>query len=227
MPGAQSLSNHHTLAVQGSLSECSIAVKRHHDHSISYKGKHLSGAGLQLPLLTWQQAWQHEGSHGAGEELRALHLDPQAAGKERYWVWLEHLRPQSPLSSDTLPATRPPFSNKATPPNPCQVVPLPNDQSFKYMSLWWPFFFNPPQRRSRVRIGGNTGLHYAIWESWSGSFSLPVKELKGSKTLGHDRQVEKSQALQTESAAGERGLLDTRKHMYAADTQRMQSRGGM
>jgi hypothetical protein len=30
------------------LSHCSIAVMRHHDHRNSYKGKHLSGAGLQF-----------------------------------------------------------------------------------------------------------------------------------------------------------------------------------
>ena len=31
------------------------------------------------------------------------------------------------------------------PPNPCQVLPFPDDQAFKYMSLWGPFLFKPPQ----------------------------------------------------------------------------------
>jgi hypothetical protein len=31
------------------------------------------------PLSSWWEAWQHTGRHGAGEELRVLHLDPQAA----------------------------------------------------------------------------------------------------------------------------------------------------
>jgi len=40
----------------GVLVKVSITVKRHHDHSNSYKGKHLIGAGLKFqrcsPLLT-------------------------------------------------------------------------------------------------------------------------------------------------------------------------------
>ena len=63
----------------------SIAVKRHHDHGNSYKGKHFTGASLQSqrfsPLLSWWEAWR--GSLQAGivleKELRVLHLDLQAA----------------------------------------------------------------------------------------------------------------------------------------------------
>jgi hypothetical protein len=29
------------------------------------------------------------------KELRVLHLDPQAAGRERHWAWLKHLKSQS------------------------------------------------------------------------------------------------------------------------------------
>jgi hypothetical protein len=76
-----------------------IAVKRHHDHGLSYKGKHLIGAGLQFqrfsPLSLYQEAWWHVGRHGAGV-MRILHLDPQAAGRERHWTWVELLTPQSP-----------------------------------------------------------------------------------------------------------------------------------
>lgn len=31
-------------------------------------------------LWSWWVAWQHSGTHGAGEELRVLHLDQQVAG---------------------------------------------------------------------------------------------------------------------------------------------------
>ena len=57
-------------------------MKRHHDHSKSYKEKHLVGAGLQIQRY-------HGGKHGSMQvdtvlerELRVLHLDRQAAGKE-------------------------------------------------------------------------------------------------------------------------------------------------
>lgn len=43
----------------------------HHDHSSSYKGRHLIGTGLQFhrssPLSSWQEAGQHAGTHGARE----------------------------------------------------------------------------------------------------------------------------------------------------------------
>ena len=48
-----------------------FAVKRHYAHSMSYKEQHLIGAGLQFqrlgPLLSWWQAWECPGRHGAGE----------------------------------------------------------------------------------------------------------------------------------------------------------------
>jgi len=47
-----------------------ITVKRH-DHGNSHKRKHLIGAGLWFQrfnsLLSWQEAWQCAGTHGAGE----------------------------------------------------------------------------------------------------------------------------------------------------------------
>jgi hypothetical protein len=48
----------------------SVAVKRHHYHGNSYKGKHLIGAGLQFQRfspLSCQEAWWHTGRHNAGE----------------------------------------------------------------------------------------------------------------------------------------------------------------
>jgi hypothetical protein len=37
------------------------------------------------------------------------------------------------------------FLEKAIPPYPCEVPPLPIDQAFKYLSLWKPFLFKLPQ----------------------------------------------------------------------------------
>ena len=58
------------------LVRVSIAVKRHHDHGNSYKGKHLIGSGLQFqrfsPLSSWWGAWQHTGKHGTGEVAQFL-----------------------------------------------------------------------------------------------------------------------------------------------------------
>ena len=61
------------------LVRVSIAVKKCHDHDNSYKG-HLIGGGLLTvpcfsPLLSWQEARQHAGRHGAGAEF--LHFGPK------------------------------------------------------------------------------------------------------------------------------------------------------
>jgi len=111
-----------------------MAVTRHHNHSNFYiKIKHLIGAGFQpiLIMVGSTVACMQTG------ELRVLHLDTKAAGKER------------PGLSVWQPIAHPPqwhtSFNKATPPNPSQVLPLSNDQAFKYMRLWGPFVFKPPQ----------------------------------------------------------------------------------
>jgi hypothetical protein len=58
-------------------------VKRHHDHSNSYKGKHLIGADLQVqrfsPLSSW---WEHgmKADMVLEKEIRVLQLDLKAAG---------------------------------------------------------------------------------------------------------------------------------------------------
>ena len=63
-------------------------MNRHHDQGNSYKGQHLTGAGLQFqrfsPLKLWQET--HGREHGSVQahmvpekELRVLHLDLQAA----------------------------------------------------------------------------------------------------------------------------------------------------
>ena len=85
----------------GVLVRVSIAVKRHCDHSNSYKENHLTGAGLHFSLV---HCGLNDGKQGGMQidmvrekELRILCLGPQAATKELpHRAWLEHLRPSSP-----------------------------------------------------------------------------------------------------------------------------------
>ena len=60
-------------------------MKRYHDHSNSYKGKHLIGAGLQIQSK-FSPSFIMVGKHGGVQaatvlekELRVLHLDPKTA----------------------------------------------------------------------------------------------------------------------------------------------------
>jgi len=67
------------------LTQCPIALKRHHDHSNFYKGKHLIGAGLQVQRFSPWSSWQNmerAGRHGAGEGAQSSTPDPQAAGRD-------------------------------------------------------------------------------------------------------------------------------------------------
>jgi hypothetical protein len=47
-----------------------IAMKSHHNQGNSYKGQHLTVAGLLVLrfslLSSWQEAWQYPGRHGVG-----------------------------------------------------------------------------------------------------------------------------------------------------------------
>ena len=65
----------------------SIALKRHHYYALnakSHKRKQLIGAGLPVqrvsPLSSWWEACWNTGT-GAGEVVRVLHPDWQAAGR--------------------------------------------------------------------------------------------------------------------------------------------------
>jgi hypothetical protein len=64
-------------------------VKRHHDHSNSYKGKHLIGDGLQFRYLVHYHHGRGQGKHAGTQadivlegELRVLHFDLQTARKD-------------------------------------------------------------------------------------------------------------------------------------------------
>ena len=74
------------------LVRVSIAVKRHHDHGISYKGRHI----IVVALLWFRDLvhYHHGGKQGSmqadrvlDKELRVLHLDSQATGSGlRHWA---------------------------------------------------------------------------------------------------------------------------------------------
>jgi hypothetical protein len=64
------------------LVRVSIVVKRHHDRGNSYKGKYLTGAGLQFQRFSLLSSRQKACSIQADmelEELKFLHLDPETA----------------------------------------------------------------------------------------------------------------------------------------------------
>ena len=125
------------------LVRVSIAVKRHHDHGNSYKGKHFIGAGLWFqrfsPLSSWQEAWWHVSRHGAGKAPCWEFYIWIRRKKMTHWTWLEPLDLKL-SSSDTLPPVthflqqHHTYSNTATPRNsatPCVLV--------------GPYSFKPPQ----------------------------------------------------------------------------------
>ena len=63
------------------------------------------------------EAWWDTGRHGAGEVPESSTLRYTDSRKRVIlWAWLEHLKPQSPLS-DILPLTSHTYFNKATPPH--------------------------------------------------------------------------------------------------------------
>jgi len=78
---------HYLSAWLGGGLRVSIVVKRHHDHSNSYKGKHLIGAGLYIlgRLIHCCHGGKHRGMQ-AGMVLRkgtrVLNLGPQASERE-------------------------------------------------------------------------------------------------------------------------------------------------
>ena len=120
------------------LLRISMAVKRHHDHSNSYKGN-IWGGSLQLRGLV--HLHHHGTKHGSiqtdmvlGMELRVQHLDPQAAEGECYTgpsisIWDLKAWPQWHTSSNKATLT---FTRQYL-----LIVTLP-------MSLWEPFSFKPP-----------------------------------------------------------------------------------
>ena len=119
-------------------------LNRHHDHSSSYKGQHLIGAGLLVlrfsPLSSWQEAWQHPGSHGAGGAESSKSC-PKGKQKTGFQAAMRKVSQSPPPQWYTIPPTR------SQP-----IVPLPGTSIFKpiystpwpcrlvqAMSLWGPY----------------------------------------------------------------------------------------
>jgi hypothetical protein len=81
------------------------------------------------------------------KELRVLHLDLQAPGRERELAWVS----ETSITTQQWHTS----SNKATPIQTrlhLVIVPLPMDQVFKQMSLWGPFLVKLPQLASDTVI---------------------------------------------------------------------------
>ena len=64
----------------------STVVKRNRDHSNSYKGKHVTGAGLQFRgLVHYPRIWKHDSLQTGTvleKELSVLQFGRQQAGRE-------------------------------------------------------------------------------------------------------------------------------------------------
>jgi hypothetical protein len=87
------------------------------------------------------------------EGPKVLHLDPKAAEGDRVpqSVELEHRSPQSLSHSGALPPTRPHLL----------IVPLPMDQAFKHVSLWWPYLFKSPHPPTSVNLNLESPYRHA------------------------------------------------------------------
>jgi hypothetical protein len=104
----QRCSSHLHKMAQCCLSQCSIAVERHHDHINSCKGKHVTGIDSQRfsPLLAWQDAQQHTDRHDAGAVAERSTSGCASSKKNKTlglaWTF-ETLRP---TPRDILPPTK-------------------------------------------------------------------------------------------------------------------------
>jgi len=91
------------------LLRVSIAVKRHHDHSSSYKEKHLVGLAYEFRATQADMVL-------ALKPVFYIWVYRQQSESVSHWTWHEPLKPQSPiLPTRSTPNTH---SNKATHTNP-------------------------------------------------------------------------------------------------------------
>ena len=94
---------HKSMLVPRAWFRVSIAVRRHHDHSNSYKGKHFTGAGLQFMV-----------GYGAGEGAESSVSASAGSRKEKPLAWFEPLKPQSPPPGTHFFQQGHTYSNKVT-----------------------------------------------------------------------------------------------------------------
>ena len=84
------------------------AVKGHHDHGNSYKGKHLIGTGSQFQTfspLKWQEACRQTWCWRRSWEFNNLIQKAAEGDCPPHWAELEHIWPQSPTSIVTRVGT--------------------------------------------------------------------------------------------------------------------------
>lgn len=130
---------------------CSVAVKRQHGHSNSYKGKHFIGADLQVSrfssLSVWQVArseeWCHTGRHGAREATEFYICICRQQEKGTLVLAWGFENPKA-TSSDTLPPRRPHL-----------LIPVKLhhslDPAFKYLRLW-PLLLKSPHTELHLQL---------------------------------------------------------------------------
>jgi len=123
-------------------SPASIAVKRNHDQSKSYKEQHLTGAGLQVQgSVQYHQGGKHSshpGTCGFGERAES------SASAARRGLSLLGGESQGPPHSDTLTPTMPhllivPATPWAKHIQTTTLHSLAPGGLFKYTSLWEPY----------------------------------------------------------------------------------------
>ena len=113
-----------------------MAVKRHRDHRNSYKGKHLTGAGLQFqrvsPLASRQEAWWWcAGRYGAGERAESSTFWSTGSRRLLGLAWAYETS-KTTFTMKHFLQQRHTYSNKATPPNAFTAYG-PNIQMYESM----------------------------------------------------------------------------------------------
>jgi hypothetical protein len=109
-------------------------VRRHHDHGKSYKRKHWIEAGLHFRGLVHHH---HDRSMEAHRQTWCWRSSWE------FYIWICRQQEQQrdtglvwafETSKPTLPVTH--FLQQGHASNFSQIVPCPDDQAFKYRSLW-------------------------------------------------------------------------------------------
>lgn len=98
-----------------------------------------------MAWLAWQEEWQHIGKHGSGKGTKCSTSRSTGSRKREIPGLAWAFEVSKPTIVTYFLQQGHTYSNKAIPSHLFQIVPLPEDQTFKYMSLWRPFLFRPPQ----------------------------------------------------------------------------------
>jgi hypothetical protein len=173
------------------LSQCPIAVKRHHNHGNLRESISFRFADSFIGLVHCHHGGR-SGSIQANMMLKKqpefLYLDTQAAERERHWAWLRLLKASKPTSNDALPLTSLHLlviSNSATPWWPSiQVYEFVGSLLFKLKvrSGWWNVFWETSLWLSGINCISSIytvfQLSSASWRGKGGSFKLSQYQLK-------------------------------------------------